>query len=40
MVARKIKSGGLTWREFAMVAVVGALPVAILGPALMISSQG
>lgn len=39
MVAIKNGTGRPTWRELAPVAVVGALPVAILGPALMIISQ-
>ncbi len=39
MVAIKNRTGRLTWRELALVSVVGALPVAILGPALMIISQ-
>lgn len=39
MVANKNRTGRLTWRELALVSVVGALPVVILGPALMIISQ-
>ncbi len=39
MGAAKIKIGRLTWKEFGMVAVAGALPVAVLGPALMIIAQ-
>ena len=39
MVAPKNKTGRLMWRESALVAVMGALPVAILGPALMIISR-
>ena len=40
MTATKNRNGRLTWRELALVAVVGALPVAILGPALLIIAQG
>ena len=40
MTATKNRTGRLTWRELALVAVVGALPVAILGPALLIMAQG
>ena len=39
MVAIKNRNGRLTWRELALVTVVGTLPAAILGPALMIISQ-
>ena len=39
MITRKNRNGRLNWREFALVTVVGALPVAILGPALLIISQ-
>lgn len=40
MIAHKNRNGRLTRREFALVAVMGALPVAILGPALPIISRG
>ena len=39
MNATKNRPGRLTWRELAPVAVVGALPVAILRPALLIIAQ-
>ena len=40
MAIRNTTISKLTRREFALVAVVGALPVAILGPALLIISRG
>ena len=40
MTATRNRTGRFTWREPAPVAVVGALPVTILGPALLIIAQG
>ena len=40
MLATKNRTGRLTLRECALVAVMGASPVAILGPALPTISRG
>lgn len=40
MIGAKNKTGGLTRRELAPVAVMAALPVVIEGPALPVISRG